>query len=439
MKTIIKKIISSVAACFISVTMLFNLSVSAALAPAAPVAIPILQEVLMGIGAVLVSAGILQQSDISGVSNTELQETVTHAMERPENLDKLREAIGDRANNPDIESKINSLANSTVGNPINPASNLYNPFINLVASWINSHYDNVKTEIVDDGSINMRGYGAALYRPDVGGHKYEITYMEYGTLVPYSDYYNCQTYGASLQVICSYSDTITERPRSGDFSTKYTSKIILYGDWRYADGTPATDIAVPVGGTEQALPIGSVIIDGVEYPVTPDGVQIGDNVYPISKDGTIIIEGDTYKPTYNISNFDDSSIVDLLLDISNKLDTLSFPAEDESVDNLVNNAVISIPDDLSKLNLKTGIASVFPFCIPFDFVRGLKLLAVKPEAPRFEVPFTLPAFGSFPGVYESIVIDFEEYSKYFDVVRWGFYVIFLFGLCFITFKIVKGA
>lgn len=442
MKTIIKKILSCVTACFISVTMLFNLSASAAFTPAAPVAIPILQEVLMGIGAVLVSAGILHQSDISGLTNTELQETVTHAMERPENLDKLRESIGDRANNPDLEEKINNLANSTVGNPINPATNLYNPFINLVASWINNHYDNIKTETVDGDYPNIDGAKSILFQ-DHGNNAYTVYYSK----VPGKIFNRTSTsFSYTIDFFCK---VVKNRDGTSEVNyfdnssggTYYFNKTSFrfIGEWIDINNNTELEISEDIAGEEQALPIGSVDIDGVEYPVTADGVQIGDNVYPISNDGTIIVEGNTYKPTYYINNFDDSAIIDLLLDISKKIETLSLPSDDESVDDIVNNAVISIPEDLTKLNLKSGIASVFPFCIPFDFVRGLKLLAVQPEAPRFEVPFVLPEFGSFPGVDEKIVVDFADYTSYFDVVRWGNYVIFLFGLCFITFKLVKGA
>lgn len=113
---------------------------------------------------------------------------------------------------------------------------------NLEALGLPDYFDDyVHTRSVHRNEFDMHGYGAALYIADKGGHKYEVTYMNYGILKPYSDYYNCHTNGASLEIICSYSDVITERVRSGDFSTRYTSKCILYGDWRYEDGTSATD------------------------------------------------------------------------------------------------------------------------------------------------------------------------------------------------------
>lgn len=311
-----------------------------------------------------------------------------------------------------------------------------------LVDWIKDHQDSVKTETVSGDYPIIEGAKSILYF--YGNNAYTAYYSKEPGRI-YSRTSTSFSYSINHFCVVSKSSNGTSETNYYDNSTGGTfyfnnpAKVRFIGEWIDISNNTELEISEDIAGEEQSLPIGSVDIEGVEYPVTPEGVQIGDNVYPISNDGTITIEGNTYKPTYYINNFDDSAIIDLLLELSKKIDTLSLPADDESVDDIVNNAVISIPEDLTKLNLKPGIASVFPFCIPFDFVRGLKLLAVQPEAPRFEVPFVLPEFGSFPGVDEKIVVDFADYTSYFDVVRWGNYVIFLFGLCFITFKLVKGA
>lgn len=79
--------------------------------------------------------------------------------------------------------------------------------------------------------------------------------------------------------------------------------------------------------------------------------------------------------------------------------------------------------DLNGLGLPAlGAALVtrFPFSIPWDVVKGIKLLAAPAEAPRWEVDFLAPIAGRVGGWKGStkVVIDMGEYPIIGQVCRW---------------------
>lgn len=205
-----------------------------------------------------------------------------------------------------------------------------------------------------------------------------------------------------------------------------------------------TDVGVtdePVIG-EEDKPIGTVYIDGEPYYLNPDGsvTYNGVTYYPNS-DGTITINNQAYDPRYDFTSYNNSALMDLLnylIQLINELENQLTYEEDNAYDGATSSSV-AYEGELSEFIYNGSWATIFPFCIPWDFVRGVKLLSAKPEAPRFEIPFEVPKFGLFNGYSTVIVLDFSTYTKYFYVVRWFTTVCFIGGLCFITFKIVKGA
>ena len=205
-----------------------------------------------------------------------------------------------------------------------------------------------------------------------------------------------------------------------------------------------TDVGVtdePVIG-EEDKPIGTVYIDGEPYYLNPDGsvTYNGVTYYPNS-DGTITINNQAYDPRYDFTSYNNSALMDLLnylIQLINDLENQLTYEEDNAYDGATSSSV-AYEGELSEFIYNGSWATIFPFCIPWDFVRGVKLLSAKPEAPRFEIPFEVPKFGLFNGYSTVIVLDFSTYNKFFYVVRWFTTVCFVGGLCFITFKIVKGA
>lgn len=82
---------------------------------------------------------------------------------------------------------------------------------------------------------------------------------------------------------------------------------------------------------------------------------------------------------------------------------------------------------------KPRIIDVFPFCIPFDFMRAIQSLAVAPNAPVFAMDFSgIEMFQGF--VWE---LDMSDYESLARVVRWGVFFSFVVGLMFATRKLMK--
>lgn len=213
----------------------------------------------------------------------------------------------------------------------------------------------------------------------------------------------------------------------------------------FGDGTIGQITDATIAGTE----IGQLPIAADGSIILPDGTK----VYP-NADGTYTIDNSVYSPTYNISNYDDSALLGLLQQLLTRIDELENKLEfekekeedkeleekqEEAIEDLEEAAAES-EDVLSQYTYSSKRwANIFPFCIPWDFVRGVKLLSASPVAPRFTIPFEIPEFGSFKGYKTEIVLNFSDYEKYFKPVRWFTTTFFLISLGFITFKIVKGA
>lgn len=333
-------------------------------------------------------------------------------------------------------------------------------FASDFSDFIQSAQSHVKQ--VADSSVDLNGNGFGAYAYDVNTGALRTLYLgQYievkkgalsGGVVVGNDNVNFKMYGVTLwQVPKSYD------PSQYDVNVKYdpainTSnsfagyRLVLYGDVRYTDGTAADDITTAVdtkpasiGDVKDAEGNALTDAEGNPYVVNADGtVTVDGQDIPINDDGTVTINGDTYNVTYNLSNYDDTAIIDLLQRILAKINQAQI-IDETPADDVSSIPIPAVDADFADFQLSPSVATVFPFCIPWDLVRGIKLLAADPVAPRFEIPFNVPSFGEvFPGYEGTVVIDFAEYDKYFKVVRWGTFMIAMFGICFLTFKIVKG-
>lgn len=100
-----------------------------------------------------------------------------------------------------------------------------------------------------------------------------------------------------------------------------------------------------------------------------------------------------------------------------------------------------LPKDLPDLSISASITNRFPFCLPFDLARAVKLLVAEPVTPKWHVPIKIPLAKVLGGGYwdMSFDIDFKDFETLSVFSRWFFTLIFTFGLIFVTSKIVKGA
>lgn len=295
----------------------------------------------------------------------------------------------------------------------------------------------IKDKILDDDyaaehvesycdDVGLSGYNALLYFEGVSLIGY--AYCDY--IVISTDYDGATRYMAYADKIyyreyAPYSEQWSEMFYSISMGgTTNTYKVMkAYGDVRYEDGTQ-------ISTAETVSQVGE----------TEDGTAVTTDM--LNADGTVTIDGVTYYPLdyLDFDKFDDTAIIDLLNQILLEIDNAAVVEGDNTITNDITQD-ISVEldiDSLSNFQMSTGISSVFPFCLPFDFVRGIELFSAKPVAPVFEIPFNIPSFGLFPGFESTITLDMSEYSEYFEVGRWVQVILFSIGLCFISFKIVKG-
>lgn len=194
-----------------------------------------------------------------------------------------------------------------------------------------------------------------------------------------------------------------------------------YGDVRnHLDGTQVEtdDEAIPVIGEA----------DGTQ--VTPD---------MLNPDGTVTIDGTTYYPKDFIDwdKFKDPAIIDLLNQILDAIDN-AYVFDDSVPDSIPGDVAVEVPAELSDFTTP-GIANVFPFCLPWDFVRGMHLLKSEPEVPHFETEIKIPAFLNVPEQKWKLEIDFKEFEPLARITRWCSLLSFVYVLILITPKICKGA
>lgn len=233
----------------------------------------------------------------------------------------------------------------------------------------------------------------------------QVIYDKYGKLVSDKSY-----------------DTPNNAQTTYTLNSASIKSIQIYGDWRYDEDTPAEtdDEAVPVIGE----------VAGTQ--VTPD---------MLNPDGTVTIDGTTYSPSDYIDwdKFKDNAIIDLLNDILSKIDTAPIVSEQDKPLVDVDEIEVIVPEELSDFTIPTGIVSVFPFCLPWDFVRGIKTLLAKPEVPVFKTEIDLTDFCGFDLGVIPLEISFEKWEPAVIIVRWFFLLLFIISLIILTPKICKGA
>lgn len=218
------------------------------------------------------------------------------------------------------------------------------------------------------------------------------------------------------------------------------------------EGTNKDFIPIPMGdGTIGQITDATIAGTQIgQLPIAADGsitLPDGTKVYPNS-DGTYNIDNRVYSPTYNIGAYDDSALLGLLQQLLQKIDELENKLEfekdtpDEDLEEKLEDAAEeaqTYSGSLSEFMLDSAITKVFPFCLPFDFVRGVKLFNASPQTPIFTYYIKIPSVGTFQGTEIEIKIDFSHFETLASISRWVSTVGFAFSLIFVSTKIVKGA
>lgn len=111
---------------------------------------------------------------------------------------------------------------------------------------------------------------------------------------------------------------------------------------------------------------------------------------------------------------------------------IEYQGEDTVQDQVEDTPQQSISQEVSDYQV-SGLASVFPFCIPFDLYNFVSCLAADPVAPSFTWRFYVPGICD-----ESIEIDLSEFDAAAQILRTMELLLFCVGLAFVTRKIIRG-
>lgn len=218
----------------------------------------------------------------------------------------------------------------------------------------------------------------------------------------------------------SYSDVITNSfPEAGrgtvaEEETEEGTYQIVDGNLVLPDGT----VICPNGDGTFTLPDGTVVTVG------EDNVTIGNKDYPLNRDKLD-------------SNQLLNDIFDRLKDVVGDLtDDLPWETPEESENENTLEGVEMVTGVIADLLPNPKITNVFPFCLPWDLVRGIKLLSAPQVSPYFEIPFKV-SYRQF-NIDDKIILDFGKYTQYFIIVRWMETIAFIFFLIDKTRSIVYG-
>lgn len=89
--------------------------------------------------------------------------------------------------------------------------------------------------------------------------------------------------------------------------------------------------------------------------------------------------------------------------------------------------------DTDVSNYKVDLRTIFPFCIPFDFIALLNVLDADPVAPCFRFPVVIPALD----YEETVELDMSVFDDVAKVIRICEKVSFLIFLMFATGKVIR--
>lgn len=277
--------------------------------------------------------------------------------------------------------------------------------------------------VVTSSTIDMQGFGALVYHDNPSTSKPYTLYFYYSDYVVLDpDTMRYLGYGGGKQVHEYSYGSVTEYPfNSYEDNRPYYSYTKFYGDVRYADGTQVS--------TDDELEYVLGEVDGTK--VTPD---------ILNPDGSVTIDGVTYYPADYLDPdaLSEEGKNQLINNITNVINNTYVISEDKPIVD-EDDITVEVAEELENYTVPTGIITVFPFCLPFDFVRGMKLFSAKPVTPHFEVTINVPAILNIPEQKWTFVIDLGEFETLAKITRWTSLIGFSYLLISLSTKIVKGA
>lgn len=106
----------------------------------------------------------------------------------------------------------------------------------------------------------------------------------------------------------------------------------------------------------------------------------------------------------------------------------------EAVAGAVADVAVSVPAvDTDTGSYEVNLTYIFPFCLPFDFIRLLDALDAEPVTPVFEFPFVVPALD----IDITVTLDMSFLEPVMEVFRTGETVGFVILLIVLTQRVIK--
>lgn len=208
--------------------------------------------------------------------------------------------------------------------------------------------------------------------------------------------------------------TVTTWNKTGQVQSK---------DWYYSTLGILSDTTLISGVKPTFVPAEGVSVDGTTVPVDTD--KLRDVPFGMTDDDIAFST-----PVTSLEKPDDTT--------DKPAGAVDSKTGEEIIDSTPDAAV---EGDFSNLKLPKTIATVFPFCIPFDFYNGMKMFAAQPQTPVFEYQFQIPkpkSMGTGYVVNETVKLDFGKFEKLAVISRW----LSTFGFCMLlinlSFKIWRG-
>lgn len=434
------KLLKQITAVMAALLIVVNLSfINTSAAMAAPV---IAGEELAGMLAGALAGAGYSQSEIDGMSIDEMKTafndgvkngTINIDMKVPVN-DSIIDFYGFlMTENRDLGLRIIANAvNDLIGNGVSD-DDIYNYF-------------------TPTSTTDYMGRGATMYIYDKllqgnGSYRdyYKIQACDYIVIEPYNgngvEQYKLHFYG---YIDCYSSVDAYGRPvdlhLTGTSSKNYSFLVCDYENGKFTHGSKEFEYRLLYGDVRT--------MDGEPFPTDdeyqyqlgalPDGTVVTPDM--LNPDGTVTVDGVTYDPVDYLDpdNLTDEGKKSLIDAIADAISNTYVVADDKPIVD-ADDITIEVAEELQDYAVPVGIANVFPFCIPWDIVRGFQLLNRPAVTPKFEIPFNIPEFGLFPGVDNSITLDFSKYDTYIQIFRWFQLIGFSFLLCKLSLTRVKGA
>lgn len=92
--------------------------------------------------------------------------------------------------------------------------------------------------------------------------------------------------------------------------------------------------------------------------------------------------------------------------------------------------------DIPNVSIPKMVFRKFPFCLPIDFVRGVKMMQAPPKPPVFDVPVLVVPQLHWNYRVQLDIRQFDKNDTLVGIVRWAVGILWSFGLVFITKKLI---